>query len=50
MNNSNETQETKQFDATEEIAERWQKIKGLFEAASALQVKKRENFLKKSCG
>jgi len=50
MNNSSETQETKHFAETEEMQEHWQKIKGLFEKASSLSGKKRENFLKKSCG
>lgn len=50
MNNSSETEATKHFAETEEMAERWQKVKKLFESASALSGKKRENFLKKSCG
>jgi serine/threonine-protein kinase len=50
MNNSNETEATKHFAETEEVAERWQKVKSLFEKASALTGKERENFLKKSCG
>ncbi|HRH43263.1 MAG TPA: serine/threonine-protein kinase [Pyrinomonadaceae bacterium] len=50
MNNPNETQETKHFAETEEMAERWQKIKILFEKASAISGKEREKFLKNSCG
>jgi serine/threonine-protein kinase len=50
MNNSNETEATRHFPKTEEEAERWQKVKKLFESASALSSKEREKFLKKSCG
>lgn len=50
VKNQSETQETKHFAETEEIAERWQKVKGLFEKASALSGKKREKFLQDSCG
>ncbi|HMS42086.1 MAG TPA: serine/threonine-protein kinase, partial [Pyrinomonadaceae bacterium] len=50
MNNSNETEATKHFAETEKMAERWQKIKSLFEKASVLDGKKRERFLQKSCG
>jgi hypothetical protein len=50
MNNPNETQETKHLGETEEVAQRWEKITKIFEAASALTGKEREKFLKKSCG
>ena len=50
MNNSNESDETKQLGDTEEVAQRWEKITKIFEAASALTGKEREKFLKKSCG
>lgn len=50
MNNSNDTQETKHLGETDEIAQRWEKITKIFEAASALTGKEREKFLKKSCG
>lgn len=50
MNNSNETEATKHFAETEEMQQHWQKIKNLFEKASSLSGKKRENFLIKSCG
>lgn len=36
MNNPNETQETKHLGDTEEVAQRWEKITKIFEAASAL--------------
>ncbi len=50
MEESNKTQETRHLDKTEEIAERWQKIKGLFEKATSLTGKEREDFLRSSCG
>lgn len=50
VKHSNETQETEHFAETEEMQERWQKIKSLFEKASSLTGKEREKFLKKSCG
>jgi serine/threonine-protein kinase len=50
MNNSNESDETKHLGDTEEIAQRWEQITKIFEAASALTGKEREKFLKKSCG
>lgn len=49
MNNSKETQATRKFAETEELAERWQKVKKLFEAASALAGNERETFLQKAC-
>jgi hypothetical protein len=50
MNNPNDTQDTRHLPAAEEVAGRWQTIKSLFEAASALAGKERERFLQKSCG
>lgn len=51
MNSSNDTQETKHLDeSNEEIAKRWEKITKIFEASSALIGKEREKFLKASCG
>ncbi len=50
MNNSNESDETKQLDTAEEVATRWEKITKIFETASALTGKERVKFLKKSCG
>lgn len=50
MKTEHETQETKHFAQTEEMQEHWQKVKRLFEAASALNGKEREKFLKNSCG
>jgi hypothetical protein len=51
MNSSNDTQETKHLDeSNEEIAKRWEKITKIFEAASALTGKEREKLLKASCG
>lgn len=47
MRNPNETQETKHLGDTEEVAQRWEKITKIFEAASALTGKEREKFLKK---
>ncbi len=50
MKNLNDTQETKHFGDTEEVAQRWEKITKIFETTSALTGKEREKFLKKSCG
>lgn len=50
MKNEREADETKHLGETEEIAERWQKVKKLFEAATALAGTKREKFLRKACG
>lgn len=50
MKNPNETKETENFTAAGELAERWQKVKKLFETASVLAGKERENFLQKACG
>lgn len=50
MNSSNDTEATKSFAKTEEIAERWQTIKKLFESASALTGNEREKFLEDACG
>jgi hypothetical protein len=46
----NEHDETQHLGDTEEIAERWQNVKKLFDAASALTGKEHEKFLKKSSG
>lgn len=50
MSNPSETEATKHFSETEEMAERWRKIKSLFEKASSLVGVEREKFLKNSCG
>ncbi|MBX7174997.1 MAG: serine/threonine protein kinase, partial [Pyrinomonadaceae bacterium] len=49
MNNKNETEATKHFAETEEMQERWQKVKKLFEVASSLTGKEREKFLQTLC-
>jgi hypothetical protein len=50
MNNSNETDETRSLPATDAVAERWEKITKIFEAASALTGKEREKLLQRACG
>ncbi len=49
MKNSNETLEIEYFTETDAEAVRWQKVKKLFEAASALAGNERESFLQKAC-